>query len=112
MPPVSVRINCLGCEADSYRTKEWYGFTDAGRKWLQDKGCEWTKITAEPGDLLLCKLFTILTSIANVLIDRGLAHAALQSLVENIAAQILRVYVLHAGSRRQRGAAPDEEDGV
>lgn len=55
MPPVSVRINCLGYVADGYRTKEWYGFTDAGRKWLQDKGCEWTKITAEPGDLLLCK---------------------------------------------------------
>ncbi|KAK2041708.1 hypothetical protein LZ31DRAFT_471923 [Colletotrichum somersetense] len=34
-------------------TKEWYGFTDAGMKWLADKGCEWVKINAEPGDLLL-----------------------------------------------------------
>ncbi|RAO67801.1 uncharacterized protein BHQ10_003813 [Talaromyces amestolkiae] len=34
-------------------TKEWYGFTDAGLQWLKDKGCEWVKVTAEPGDLLL-----------------------------------------------------------
>ncbi|GKT51935.1 uncharacterized protein ColSpa_12116 [Colletotrichum spaethianum] len=34
-------------------TKEWYGFTDEGMKWLADKGCEWLKINAEPGDLLL-----------------------------------------------------------
>jgi hypothetical protein len=34
-------------------TKEWYGFSDAGMKWLADKGCEWIKIEAEPGDLLL-----------------------------------------------------------
>jgi hypothetical protein len=34
-------------------TKEWYGFTDEGMKWLADKGCEWIKVNAEPGDLLL-----------------------------------------------------------
>lgn len=34
-------------------TKEWYGFSDAGMKWLANKGCEWIKIEAEPGDLLL-----------------------------------------------------------
>ncbi|KAG7285026.1 hypothetical protein NEMBOFW57_009644 [Staphylotrichum longicolle] len=34
-------------------TKEWYGFTDKGMKWLADKGCEWIKVNAEPGDLLL-----------------------------------------------------------
>ncbi|KAL2851668.1 hypothetical protein BJX68DRAFT_254690 [Aspergillus pseudodeflectus] len=34
-------------------TKEWYGFTDAGLAWLKEKGCEWIKLTAEPGDLLL-----------------------------------------------------------
>jgi hypothetical protein len=34
-------------------TNEWYGFTDAGMKWLADKGCEWVKVCAEPGDLLL-----------------------------------------------------------
>ncbi|EMD67092.1 hypothetical protein GGP41_007027 [Bipolaris sorokiniana] len=34
-------------------TKEWYGFTKEGMKWLEDKGCEWVKLNAEPGDLLL-----------------------------------------------------------
>lgn len=34
-------------------TKEWYGFTEQGMAWLKEKGCEWIKITAEPGDLLL-----------------------------------------------------------
>ncbi|KAH7046740.1 hypothetical protein B0J12DRAFT_756772 [Macrophomina phaseolina] len=34
-------------------TKEWYGFTEEGMAWLKDKGCEWVKINAEPGDLLL-----------------------------------------------------------
>ncbi|CAK7204854.1 hypothetical protein SEUCBS139899_007616 [Sporothrix eucalyptigena] len=32
---------------------EWYGYTDAGMKWLADHGCEWVKVCAEPGDLLL-----------------------------------------------------------
>jgi hypothetical protein len=34
-------------------TNEWYGFTDRGLKWLEDKGCDWIKVCAEPGDLLL-----------------------------------------------------------
>lgn len=34
-------------------TNEWYGFTDAGMKWLADQGCTWEKVCAEPGDLLL-----------------------------------------------------------
>jgi len=34
-------------------TNEWYGFTESGLKWLADKGCEWTKVCAGPGDLLL-----------------------------------------------------------
>lgn len=34
-------------------TKEWYGFTDAGMEWLKNKGCTWSKVNAEPGDLLL-----------------------------------------------------------
>ncbi|KAJ5890389.1 uncharacterized protein N7473_006617 [Penicillium subrubescens] len=34
-------------------TPEWYGFTDRGMKWLEDRGCKWEKICAEPGDLLL-----------------------------------------------------------
>ncbi|CAG8070561.1 unnamed protein product [Penicillium olsonii] len=34
-------------------TPEWYGFTDRGMKWLEDHGCKWVKVCAEPGDLLL-----------------------------------------------------------
>ena len=34
-------------------TNEWYGFTEQGMAWLKAKGCEWIKLTAEPGDLLL-----------------------------------------------------------
>ncbi|KAJ3513320.1 hypothetical protein NM208_g15205 [Fusarium decemcellulare] len=34
-------------------TKEWYGFTEQGMEWLKQKGCEWIKVNAEPGDLLL-----------------------------------------------------------
>ncbi|KAF4972885.1 hypothetical protein FSARC_656 [Fusarium sarcochroum] len=34
-------------------TKEWYGFTGKGMEWLKEKGCEWTKINAEPGDLVV-----------------------------------------------------------
>ncbi|KAJ5369729.1 uncharacterized protein N7496_005821 [Penicillium cataractarum] len=32
---------------------EWYGFTERGMQWLADHGCEWVKVTADPGDLLL-----------------------------------------------------------
>jgi hypothetical protein len=35
---------------------EWFGFTDAGMKWLADKGCEWVKVCAEPGDLLVRRM--------------------------------------------------------
>ncbi|KAL3419177.1 phytanoyl-CoA dioxygenase [Phlyctema vagabunda] len=34
-------------------TPEWYGFTDKGMKWLEDRGLEWVKVCAEPGDLIL-----------------------------------------------------------
>ncbi|CAK7216892.1 hypothetical protein SEUCBS140593_003018 [Sporothrix eucalyptigena] len=34
-------------------TKEWYGFTNEGMQWLKDKGCEWVKVNAGPGDLIL-----------------------------------------------------------
>jgi hypothetical protein len=34
-------------------TPEWYGFTERGMKWLSDHGCEWVKVEAEPGDLIL-----------------------------------------------------------
>lgn len=32
---------------------EWYGFTSEGMKWLESHGCEWVKVCAEPGDLVL-----------------------------------------------------------
>jgi hypothetical protein len=34
-------------------TKEWYGFSEAGLKWLADKGCVWEKVCMEPGDLVV-----------------------------------------------------------
>ena len=34
-------------------TNEWYGFTERSLKWLQDHNCEWVKVCAEPGDLIL-----------------------------------------------------------
>lgn len=34
-------------------TPEWYGFTENGMKWLENKGLKWVKVCAEPGDLLL-----------------------------------------------------------
>ncbi|KAJ1324214.1 phytanoyl-CoA hydroxylase [Microdochium nivale] len=34
-------------------TPEWYGITAEGMDWLKNKGCEWVKICAEPGDLIL-----------------------------------------------------------
>ncbi|KAK4954199.1 hypothetical protein LTR10_007628 [Elasticomyces elasticus] len=34
-------------------TPEWFGFTAEGMKWLEEKGCVWEKVCAEPGDLLL-----------------------------------------------------------
>lgn len=36
-------------------TNEWYGFTEAGIAWLQDRGFEWVKVNAGPGDLIMCK---------------------------------------------------------
>ncbi|OCL04430.1 hypothetical protein AOQ84DRAFT_300902, partial [Glonium stellatum] len=32
---------------------EWYRFTEKGMEWLKNHGCEWIKVCAEPGDLLL-----------------------------------------------------------
>ncbi|KAF9885048.1 hypothetical protein FE257_000779 [Aspergillus nanangensis] len=32
---------------------EWYGYTDAGMKWLADHGLHWEKIIADPGDLIV-----------------------------------------------------------
>lgn len=34
-------------------TTEWFGFTDAGMKWLADHGLKWEKVCAEPGDLIV-----------------------------------------------------------
>lgn len=35
------------------RTKEWYGLTPNGMKWLADKGLKWEKVCMEPGDLVV-----------------------------------------------------------
>ncbi|KAL3464919.1 hypothetical protein BJX64DRAFT_286106 [Aspergillus heterothallicus] len=32
---------------------EWYGYTEAGMKWLEDHGLEWHKVSVEPGDLIV-----------------------------------------------------------
>ncbi|TPX08024.1 uncharacterized protein E0L32_010224 [Thyridium curvatum] len=34
-------------------TKEWYGYTDKGMKWLEEHGHEWIKVEAAPGDLIV-----------------------------------------------------------
>ncbi|KAF5666586.1 phytanoyl dioxygenase [Fusarium circinatum] len=34
-------------------THEWYGFTAEGMEWLKNKGCEWQKVNAGPGDLIV-----------------------------------------------------------
>lgn len=36
-------------------TNEIYMYKDTGLKWLADRGCEWIKVNAEPGDLVLCE---------------------------------------------------------
>lgn len=35
------------------RTPEWYGFPKEGLDWLKEKGCEWVKVNAEAGDLIV-----------------------------------------------------------
>lgn len=34
-------------------TPEWFGYTENGMKWLDEKGLKWVKVCAEPGDLLV-----------------------------------------------------------
>lgn len=34
-------------------TPEWYGYTEAGMKWLEKAGLEWVKVEARPGDLIV-----------------------------------------------------------
>ncbi|KAH7388901.1 hypothetical protein BKA64DRAFT_124517 [Cadophora sp. MPI-SDFR-AT-0126] len=34
-------------------TNEWYGITESGMKWLENKGLKWEKVCAEPGDLIV-----------------------------------------------------------
>ncbi|ORY35326.1 hypothetical protein BCR39DRAFT_591866 [Naematelia encephala] len=41
---------------ESYKTWgpfDWYGFTEEQQQWFYDRGCKWTKVCAEPGDLIL-----------------------------------------------------------
>lgn len=46
-------------------TKEWYGYTEKGMKWLEDHELEWVKVEAEPGDLLLCMYLHLILSCAD-----------------------------------------------
>lgn len=32
---------------------EWFGYTERGMKWLEEKGLKWVKVCAEPGALLV-----------------------------------------------------------
>jgi len=54
-PPLSMidRIWSTDNTNESCRTKQWYGFTKAGLKWLDDRGYKWEKVCAEPGDLIV-----------------------------------------------------------
>ncbi|KAL8281007.1 hypothetical protein RQP46_006686 [Phenoliferia psychrophenolica] len=38
---------------NSWGPADWYGFSDEQQKWFFGRGCEWVKVTAEPGDLIL-----------------------------------------------------------
>jgi hypothetical protein len=48
-------------------TNEIYMYKDTGLKWLADKGCEWVKVNAEPGDLVLCKCGSKRCSLSGIL---------------------------------------------
>lgn len=39
---------------DAARPSQMYLFKETGLKWLQDRGYEWVKVNAGPGDLILC----------------------------------------------------------
>ncbi|ORY91652.1 hypothetical protein BCR35DRAFT_328243 [Leucosporidium creatinivorum] len=32
---------------------DWYGFTEEQQQWFYSRGCEWVKVCAKPGDLIL-----------------------------------------------------------
>ncbi|KAM0751340.1 hypothetical protein T439DRAFT_347850 [Meredithblackwellia eburnea MCA 4105] len=38
---------------NSWGPADWYGFTEKQQQWFFDRGCEWIKVCAEPGDLIL-----------------------------------------------------------
>lgn len=40
-------------EIKTWGPVDWYGFTDEQQQWFFDKGCEWIKVEAGPGDLIL-----------------------------------------------------------
>ena len=48
-----VRHVVAAAAANVPRTSEWYGFTESGQKWLENKGLRWEKVCAEPGDLIV-----------------------------------------------------------
>ena len=38
---------------NSWGPEDWYGFTDKQQDWFYARGCQWVKVCAEPGDLIL-----------------------------------------------------------
>jgi len=41
-----------------------YLFKETGLKWLKDRGYEWVKVNAGPGDLILCESLSRLCAAA------------------------------------------------
>lgn len=81
-------------------TPEWYGFTDNGMKWLENKGLKWVKVCAEPGDLLLwyAPIFGIL-NLTKTNPPQGFPYTALQPEPQDKSATVCRIHMLHARGR-------------
>lgn len=43
----------VGREVRTWGPVDWYGFTAEQQDWFYARGCEWVKVEAEPGDLIL-----------------------------------------------------------
>ncbi|KAK0469644.1 uncharacterized protein EV420DRAFT_1616195 [Desarmillaria tabescens] len=46
-------------ETRTWGPVDWYGFTDAQQEWFYERGCEWVKVEAGPGDLIMWDSRTI-----------------------------------------------------
>jgi hypothetical protein len=86
--PLSERLRLfpeghIGAEHRDYRTPEWYGFQPQGLTWLKERGCEWVKVNADPGDLIVCTWYDSLNFFAN---DIPLTNPCMASVVQGILA--------------------------